>query len=324
MSLKVIITDCVWHDNSIEAGILQEAGFQVERAQCTTPAEIISACSDADALLVGWAPLNREAIASLKRCRLMMRYGAGYNNIDVEAASSAGIAVAINADYCVEEVATHALALLLACHRQLPSLTHSVRSRTWDPMTAMRPMPLLSSQVAGIIGMGRIGRSLAEMLKPLVSRVLAYDPPLRAANTQMPGVDLVDLDGLLADSDYVSIHAPLGADTHHLFSRERLARMKQSAYLINCARGPLVDEDALVEALQAGRLAGAGLDVFATEPLPMDHALRAFPNVIITPHAAWYSAQSDYLLRANPARGIVQFFRGENIPLVNRPAAVGA
>jgi D-3-phosphoglycerate dehydrogenase len=318
--LSVVITDCSWKDDSVERKILEEGGVRVARAQCTTPLQVTAVAKDADALLVGWAPITKEVIASLGRCRLLMRYGTGYDNIDVSAATRAGIAVAINADYCLEEVATHAFALLLACRQQLGALQDSVRKGGWNPLEVLLPCPPLSKQTVGILGFGRIGRYLAAMVRPLVQQVLVYDPLF----SEPPGPDspaqFVSLDRLLAESDYISIHAPLTADTHHLFNQATMDRMKKGSYLINCARGPIVDDQDLVESLRKHHLAGAALDVFSEEPLPADHPLRSFPGVIITPHAAWYSTQADYLLRANPARNILRFFRGESIPLVNRPS----
>jgi D-3-phosphoglycerate dehydrogenase len=320
MSFKVVITDCPWQDISVEQEILREAGIELVRAQCVIPAEVIAAARDADAMLVGWAPLNREVLAALPRCRLAVRYGTGYDNIDVAAATEAGIAVAINADYCVDEVATHALALILACHRQLGVLTDAVRNGNWDCMAVMRPAPPLGSQTVGILGLGRIGRRLLDMVRPLAGRVLGHDPLLEDRGETLPGLEWTSLDRLLGESDYISIHVPLNASTHHLFNTESFSRINSNCYLINCARGPIIDEKALVNALRSGRLAGAALDVFAQEPLPADHPLRGFPNVTITPHAAWYSTQADYRLRANPAQMVVKFLRGEPIPLLNEPA----
>jgi D-3-phosphoglycerate dehydrogenase / 2-oxoglutarate reductase len=324
MTFQVVITDCPWEDNSIERGILEAAGAEVVRAQCTTPEQVIAHCSEADALLVGWAPINRKVVSELHRCRLAMRYGTGYDNIDVPAATAAGIAVGINADYCVDEVAMHALSLLLSLHRQLPELMHSVRSGVWDPMAVLRRAPGLHRQTVGIVGLGRIGRRFLNLVKPLTHRVLVFDPVLQATGSAPDGFEWASLDGLLTDCDYISIHAPLTAETHHLFNPETLARMKPGASLINCARGPIVDEAALTEALRTGRLGGAALDVFEREPLPTNHPLREFPNVIITPHAAWFSADADYRLRANPAEAIVRFFRGEPVPLLNQPVAKAA
>ena len=320
--LNVVITDCPWEDNSVERRILEDSGAQVTRAQCTTPREVIEASKDADALLVGWAPITREVIGCLRRCRLLMRYGTGYDNIDLDAASHAGIAVAINAEYCLEEVATHAFALLLACHRQLGALQDSVRNGRWDPLEALIPFPPLSQQTVGVLGFGRIGRRFAAMVRPLVKQLLVHDPFV-SEWTGDPSVQIVSFDRLLAESDYISIHVPLTANTHSLFRSETIARMKKGAYLINCARGTIVEEEALVASLRQNHLAGAALDVFSKEPLPADHPLRSFPRVIITPHAAWYSEQADHLLRANPAHNILRFFRGESISLVNNPATRG-
>jgi D-3-phosphoglycerate dehydrogenase len=316
---KVVITDCNWEDISIERKILEEGGGCVTRAQCTSPEEVIAAAGEADALLVGWAPITKEVIQALTRCRLLMRYGTGYNNIDVAAATRAGMAVAINAEYCVEEVATHALAMLLACHRQLSALAEAVKSGVWDPVATLVLTPPLSQQTTGVVGYGRIGQRFAGMVRPLVKRVLVYDPLFlgRAADA----VDFVSFEQVLAESDYISIHVPLTPQTQHMFNRQSLGKMKKGAYLINCARGPVVDEEALVEALREGHLAGAALDVFSVEPLPMDHPLRTFPRVIITPHAAAFSSQAMYLLRALPAQYIVRFLRGETIPLVNQPVS---
>jgi D-3-phosphoglycerate dehydrogenase / 2-oxoglutarate reductase len=317
--LRVVITDCSWEDDSVERKILEDAGVHLTRTQCTTPREVIDAAKDADALLVGWAPITSEVIGTLTRCRMLMRYGTGYDNIDVEAATRAGIAVAVNADYCVEEVATHALALLLACHRQLGALQESVRRGVWNPLETLLPFPPLSEQVVGILGFGRIGRHVGRMIQPLVKQVLVHDPMFSGTHPADLPVEFVSFDRLLAESDYISVHVPLGPQTHHLFNAQTIAQMKKGSYLINCARGPIIDEQALVDSLRNNHLAGAGLDVFSKEPLPIDHPLRSFPRVMITPHAAWYSARADHLLRANPARNILHFFRGQPIPLLNTP-----
>jgi len=157
------------------------------------------------------------------------------------------------------------------------------------------------------------------MIQPLAKQVLVHDPMFSGTRPEDIPVEFVSFERLLAESDYVSIHVPLGPQTHHLFNAQTIAQMKKGAYLINCARGPIIDEQALVDSLRDSHLAGAGLDVFSKEPLPMDHPLRSFPRVIITPHAAWYSTRADHLLRANPARNILRFFRGQLISLLNTP-----
>lgn len=314
--LHVVITDCPWEDDSVERKILEGGGLRVTR--CTGPLNASTDWKDADALLVGWAPITINVIESLTRCRLLMRYGIGYDNIDVEAATRAGIAVAINADYCLEEVATHSLALLLACHRQLRALQEAVRKGRWNPLDILHPYPPLSQQTVGILGFGRIGRLFFEMVRPLVKQVLVHDPFFSEPLGVDPPALFVSFAQLLAGSDYVSIHVPLTAETHHLFNEATIAQMKKGAYLINCARGPIVDEDALLALLRRGHLAGAGLDVFSQEPLPVSHPLRDLPNVIVTPHAAWYSTHAEYKLRANPAHNILRFFKDESIPTLNR------
>ena len=314
----VVITDSPWEDNSVERGILEEGGVQVIRSRCQTEQEVIEASQDADALLVGWAPITESVIKSLRRCRLVMRYGTGFDNIDLAAATRAGIAVAINADYCVEEVATHAFALLLACHRQLGVLQASVRSGEWDPLHVLLPCPPLSQQTVGVVGFGRIGRRFASMIRPLAKQVLVHDPLFNESETDSTA-NFVSFDRLLSGSDYISIHVPLSDSTRHLFNGEAIHQMRKGAYLINCARGAIVDENALLDSLQQNHLAGAALDVFSKEPLPAEHPLRNFPRVIITPHAAWYSTEADYQLHANPARNILRFFRAEPIALLKRP-----
>jgi len=314
MRYQVVITDCPWQDISVEREVLAQVGISLSKSDCRNPEEVTEACRDADALLVGWAPINRQVIESLTRCRIIVRYGTGYDNVDVAAATSAGIAVANNPDYCVEEVATHSLAMLLACHRQLFPLTRDVAEGIWDPTRSMARMPRLSEQTLGIVGYGRIGRKLAEMATGLLKNVLIYDPQLHEAGKG------ITLEHLLANSDYISVHAPLTDDTHHLFNAERLARMKQSAYLINCSRGQLVDTEALVRALEANMLGGAALDVFEAEPLPAGHPLRNMRNVVLTPHAAWYSTGAEHDLRANPAKKVRDYLMGKRVELLNDPA----
>jgi D-3-phosphoglycerate dehydrogenase / 2-oxoglutarate reductase len=314
--LRVVITDCPWEDNSVERQILEEAGIQVTRSQCATPTDIIAVAKDADALLVGWAPITRAVIAHLSRCRLLMRYGTGYDNIEVDAATEAGIAVAINAEYCLEEVAVHAFALFLACHRQLAALRDSVQNGGWDPFQVLLPCPPVSEQTVGVLGFGRIGRRFAELARTVAKQVFVCDPAFLQRHDASDSPHFVSFDRLLAESDYISIHVPLTPETHLLFRHETIARMKKGAYLINCSRGSIIDEEALLDSLRGNHLAGAALDVFAKEPLPSNHPLRRSPRVMVTPHSAWYSTRADYLLRANPARNIVKFFQGEPIPLL--------
>ena len=319
MALKVVLTDGPFSDTSIEEEILGQIGATLTRAPGSSVSEIAALAADADALLVCWANIPAELIRQLKRCRYIALYTAGFNNVDLAAATEAGIAVSNNPGYCIEEVAAHSLALLLACHRRLFILESHVKSGVWAPVASMQPTPALREQTVGILGYGRNGRQLAEWVAPLCGRVIAHskDPELSAQDA-LPA-EVVSLDQLLRESDYISIHLPLNESTRHLLGREEFAKMKPTAYLINTSRGLILAEDALLAALRARQIAGAALDVFTTEPLPPDHPFRTMPNVIITPHVAWYSARSEYRLHANAPRAIVDFFQGRPVKLLNQP-----
>jgi D-3-phosphoglycerate dehydrogenase len=303
MSYKVVITDCTMPDTGVERRVLAEIQADVVRAACRTPAEVLAVARDADALMVQWAPIPAEVIAGLERCRIISRYGIGLDMIDVTAAEKRGIRVVANADYCVREVAEHALALLLACARRLGPATAAIRAGNWNKRSFMKPVLALCDQTLGIVGYGRIGRQLAALAGPLVKRVIIYDPFTPAA----PG--LVGFEELLGASDFISLHCPLTEHTRSLFHAATLRRMKSSAWLINTSRGPLIEEAALLDALREGVIGGAALDVFQTEPLPPNHLLLALPNVIATPHVAWYSERAYHLLQENTARAVVDYLK---------------
>jgi len=319
MALKVVLTDGPFSDDSIEREILGQIGATLVRAPGSSVSEIAALAADADALLVCWANIPAELIRQLTRCRYISLYTAGFNNVDLAAATEAGIAVSNNPGYCIEEVAAHSLALLLACHRRLFLLEADVKSGVWAPVASMQPTPVLAEQTVGILGYGRNGRQLAQWVAPMCSRVLAHEKFMDPDPQASSPAEMVSLDRLLGESDYLSIHLPLDSSTRHLLGREEFAKMKPTAYLINTSRGLILDEEALLEALRARKLAGAALDVFTTEPLPPDHPFRTMPNVIITPHVAWYSARSEYRLHANAPRNIVDFFQGRPVKLLNQP-----
>ena len=314
MTIKVLLTDGPFSDISIEREILGKIGATLLRAPGSSINEIAGLAADADALLVCWADIPAKLISELKCCRFISLYTAGFNNVDLVAAAEAGIAVSNNPGYCTDEVATHALSLLLACHRRLFVLEDRVKSGIWEPVASMLPTPSLKEQTVGILGYGRIGRQVAAWAAPLCGRVLAYG---WTTSQHSSPAEMVSLDQLLRESDYLSIHLPLNPSTRHLLGSDALAKMKPTAYLVNTSRGLIIDEEALIEALSERKLAGAALDVFTTEPLPVDHPFRRFPNVIITPHVAWYSERSEYLLHANAPRKIVDFFEGRPVELLN-------
>ncbi|MBV8085884.1 MAG: C-terminal binding protein [Chloroflexi bacterium] len=252
---------------------------------------LVSLLAQADAVLNTVLPLTAGDIASMARCRVIVRTGVGVDNMDVAAATAAGIVVACVPDASVEEVSNHALGLLLAVSRKLVRLDRALRAGRWD-RTLLPPMGTIHGQTLGIVGFGRIGQALCRKALALGLRVLASDPLVPASAVSAAGASPLSLEELLRTSDFVSLHAPLVSGTAYLIGERELALMLPSAFLINTARGGLVDQVALTRALQSGRLTGAGLDVFEQEPLPASDPLLALDNVILTPHSAAFSDAS--------------------------------
>jgi D-3-phosphoglycerate dehydrogenase len=304
---KVVFTDINFPTPWEEEILTTELNAQLVKAMLKTEDEVIATCADADVLLVAFSPITRRVIENLKQCKLIVRYGIGYDMIDVEAATGRGIPVCNVPDYCVEEVALHAMALLLCCARKIIKLDASMREGKWDTVGVAKPVHRMSQQTLGVVGFGRIGRRVAGMAKALGLSVQAFDPFVATSDI----AQMVSFDELLERSDYVTIHCPLMESTRHLFNADAFRTMKSSAFLINCARGPIVDEQALVRALQEKQIAGAALDVFETEPLPADSPLRQLDNVILHPHAAWYSEEAFADLQERVAQDVVLFFKGQ-------------
>ena len=297
---------------------LVSAGAVVEKRNCTTPEEIISMAHDADAVIspTSVQPYPRRVIEQLTRCRIIASAGIGYESIDLQAATDMGIVVTNTPDYCLDEVSDHAMALILACARKLPRVQKAVREGKWTTSHELRkgilpPMAHLRDQALGIIGLGRIGRGLVSKAKGFGMRVIAYDPYASAEAVASLGVEKVSLDRLLQEADFISIHAALTEENYHLLGLEQFQKMKPTAYLINTARGPLVDERALAAALTQKLIAGAGLDVLETEPPQLDSPLLNMDNVIITGHTAQYSECSEAELWRTPADEIVRVFQGQ-------------
>ena len=253
--------------------------------------EVIAQVREVDGLIVPAAAVRRPVISSLERCKVIMRTGVGVDTIDVDAATERGIAVVNVPDLWIREVANHALALLLACNRKLRYLDSAVRSGGWK---ALIPPPVgsLHGETLGLVGLGRIGRALATRAAALDMRLVAYDSYLPQSAFEDAGVESVSFDELVERSDYISIHCPLTDETMHLFDEDVFRRMKPTAYLINTARGPVVEHAALVRALQEGWIAGAGLDVQETEPPRPDDPLLEMENALLTPHTSYQSDES--------------------------------
>jgi D-3-phosphoglycerate dehydrogenase len=307
-----VITDHGFPHLRAEESVLAAAGSSLTAAQCKTPEEVVVAAREADALLVQWAPINATVIAALTRCKVIVRYGIGYDNVDLAAAKARGIPVCNVPDYGVNEVAEHAVSLALALARQLPQTDARLRTGTWK-ITPDRPMPALGASVFATAGFGRIARHAHAIMRGFGGRRIAYDPFVPAETMARDGVEKIGLEALFTEADLLSLHLPLTAETRHFVSAARLAVMKRTAVIVNTARGPLIDTAALAAALTAGTIAGAGLDVFETEPLPADHPLRAAPNALLTSHVAWYSESSIPRLQRLAAEEAARGLRGERL-----------
>ena len=312
----VVITDSNL-DSDADEDVLREAGITTLRLQARTDADVIAGLSqvDADALIVQWAPVPATVLDAAPSCRFISRLGIGYDMIDVAAATERGVAVANTPDYCVDEVVAHTLAMALWLLRGLGRFDATVRDGAWS---AAEPYPNAcrpSDTTIGVIGLGRIGSRVAEQAIALGFGVLACDPYAAAPAS----VRLTGLNELLRGSDLVTLHAPLNDQTRHLIRADTIAAMRPGALLVNTCRGGLIDEAALVAALRAERLAGAALDVFETEPLPASSALRAQSNVLLTPHAAWYSSASLAELPVQAARQVIDFLAGRPVPSIINP-----
>jgi D-3-phosphoglycerate dehydrogenase / 2-oxoglutarate reductase len=272
--------------------------------------DILAAARDADAVLVTYAKLTGDLLRQLRNCKAIGRFGLGVDNIDLPAAKELGIAVNYVPDYCLREVSDHAMALLLALARKVTHANALVQSGRWE-VPPLVPLRRLEGQSLGLVGFGNIPRALVPKARAFGLRVLAHDPYVADATFAAAGVEGVSFDDLLARSDFVSVHAPLLPATRGLMNAAAFAKMKKGAYLINTARGPLVDEAALVAALDSGRLGGAALDVVTTEPLPEDSALLGRDNLILTPHTAFYSVEALEELQVKCASDVARVLSGE-------------
>jgi D-3-phosphoglycerate dehydrogenase len=321
---KVVRTDFGIPDTEVEEAELRAAclDFELVRLNTHSAEELLPHVADADALIVGFAPITRQIIERLSRCRVISRYGIGVDMVDLNAATERGIIVANVPDYCIEEVSTQTIAFLLCLNRHVISQDRYVHTGKWAyPPEA--PPARLSTQVLGTVGLGNIGREVACKAQALGLRVLAYDPYVKPEQVASLGVRLVGLEELLRESDYVSLHCPLNAETRHLIGAAQLALMKPTAYLLNMARGPVVDQAALYDALVNKKIAGAALDVLEKEPPDPQDPILALQNVILTPHSASGSPEALLQLRRDTARNVADVLNGKVPRAVVNSKALG-
>ncbi|MCL4289102.1 MAG: C-terminal binding protein [Thermoleophilia bacterium] len=308
---RLVILDAGFGDAAEEARAAEPFGVEVEDAQARTPEERGAVVASAEGVLVRFSPVDSELIARHPRWRVIGRYGVGVDNVDIQAATARGIAVINVPDYCVEEVATHALALMLASWRKLPQAERLIAEGRWNDWRVLEPVRLLSTCTLGLVGLGQIGGEVARLAQPLFGRIVAFDPspiPLPA------GVEEVELDRLFAEADIVSLHCPLTPETRHLADARRLDMMKPDSLLVNVSRGELVDTAALARALDVGRPARAALDVLPQEPPEPGDPLLGAPNLILTNHVAWYSTQALSRLRSSLAANCAALLVGKPAP----------
>lgn len=308
--MKVVLTDYAYDTIQPFADVYQAAGVTFQPMQCKSKDEILKATEFADAVMTHYAKIEKDVIHNLKNCKIIIRSAVGIENIDVEAATACGIPVANVPDYCVEEVSDYAFLLILCCAKKFCLLEHSVQNGKWD-YAISKPAYSVHGKVLGLIGCGNIARALARKAQVFDMKVIGSDPCLKPSDVAPYGIELVSQEDVLRRSDFVSLHAPLNAHTYQLINQETLHQMKDGACLINTARGPLVDENALREAILSGKLAGAGMDVLSEEPIRPDNPLIGINNVILTPHCAWYSEGAMNTLLTSAAEEVVRALRSE-------------
>jgi D-3-phosphoglycerate dehydrogenase len=306
----IAVTDSPFPSLDPAKAALARVNPELRMAESAAAEAILAVAAEADAVLVTYAKLPADLLHALKRCKVIGRFGLGVDNIDIKAAHERGIVVTYVPDYCMHEVSDHAMALLLALARKVPHSNALVQAGRWE-IPPLVPMHRLSGRVLGLIGFGNIPRALAPKASAFGLRVVAHDPYVTSETFAAAGVEAMTLPQLLQIADFVSVHAPLNPGTRGLFNADLFAKMKKGALLINTARGPLIEEQALVAALDSGRLGGAALDVVAVEPPPKDWPLLGRDNVILTPHTGFYSVESLAELQTKCAADVARVLMGE-------------
>lgn len=312
----VAITDYTFPALDLEETIIHAASAEIRAGNRKEVSALIPLVRDADAVITQFAPITAEVIGAMQKARVIVRYGIGVDNVDLEAAKSKGIPVCNVPDYCIDEVADHTLAFILATTRQVVANTNFVREGKWGLATPIDEMRTLRDQTVGIVGFGRIGREVASRLAPFKCRRLVHDVFIPPEAISGAGCEPTSLDELLAKADIVTLHCPSTAQTKKLLNSDSIGRMKRGSIVINLARGDLIDTAALVGALQSGQLGAAAIDVCDPEPIPTDSALRSLPNVIAASHIASVSPKAVRTLRETAARLAVMALRGETLPNV--------
>ncbi|MGB9067107.1 MAG: C-terminal binding protein [Candidatus Acidiferrales bacterium] len=317
--MKIVITDHRFPQVDHERRAVEEARWNLVVGQAGSEDQLIELCRDADGVLAGRALITERVLAAMKSCRIIVRYGIGVETIDIPAATNHGIMVANVPDYCIDEVSDHALTLLLMLSRQIVPAMALAAVEPWS-IAKMPALHRLRGQVCGLFGFGRIGSLLASKIFQLGMYVVVYDPYLTESRAQELKIEPVSFESLLRRSDFISIHAPLNDETHQVFGEAAFQKMKDTVFIINAARGGLINEAALLAALNTGKIAGAALDVLDSEtPTPAQAFLRNHPKVILTPHSAWLSQEARSNMQASAIAQVIACLKGETpYGLINR------
>ena len=311
--MKIVISDCDHDSMSVEERLFAESGLSYTHLACRTEDEVIAECRGAGIIMNQYAPFTPRVFAALAPdLKLIVRYGVGVDNIDLKAATAFGVQVCNVPDYGMYEVSDHALGLMLSLVRKLPFITELNRQGVWDYRRSI-PVRRIGTLTVGIVGVGRIGGVFARKVSALGCRVIGTDPRRPDLERDHPELTFVSFDKLVAESDVISIHCPLTPETHNLFGADALGRMKPTALIINTARGGIIDEAALADALARNAIGGAAIDTVASEPLAAESPLLSHPNCLVTPHMAWYSEESAEELNRKVAEEAIRFARGEAV-----------
>ena len=308
---KVVVTDDRYKDYNEEIKVLNSIGAELVVADCKAEKEVIEVCREADGILCNLAPMPAEVIEKLNRCKVISRYGVGYDNVDVKACTSKDIYLTNVPDYCTEEVSDHALALLMGCARKIVSRDAQVRKGMWN-IGASDPIYRIAGKTFLFLGFGMIGRCLYRKIKGLgFSRILIFDPFLDGDTIKSFGAEKADFETALKEADFISLHMPLNEKTKKIINKEAFSLMKKTAIIVNTSRGSLIDEEALIDALRQGKINCAGLDVHEKEPLSSNNPLMKLENCILTDHVGWYSEESMIELKRKAAENVRDVLLGK-------------
>jgi len=303
---QVVITDCDQGSIEEEKEEFARIGVELVLAQVKEEEELIHACKDADGLLNQYALLTRKVLQNLPKCKVISRYGVGVDSVDLKAATDLGIIVANVPDYCMDEVSNQTIAMIMTLIRKTAFFDQKVKSGQWDFRLGI-PIYRTRGKTLGLVGCGKIGFEVAKKISPFGVRVISFDPYLRKA---IEGIELTDLDTVLKESDFISIHCPLNDSTRHLIGEKEFKKMLKKPILINTSRGPIIDEKALLQALKEGLITGAGLDVLEKEPPDSINPMLAMENVILSPHVGFYSEESISELKRRTAKNVSDVLTG--------------